>query len=100
MEQLKVLLSSWDEDFQFQNFFYSDNSLYRFLYSLDNQTKIEAPEASRKLIMAFGIEQLLNFLASCYKDWGKYEQAQAQYQQSRERYEQLGKQKDVADQWY
>ncbi|BAZ16595.1 signal transduction protein [Calothrix sp. NIES-4071] len=51
VEQFKILLSDSDENFQIQNFFYSDNSLYNFLYSLNHQ-------ANRKLIMAFGIDQL------------------------------------------
>ncbi|WP_446357656.1 tetratricopeptide repeat protein [Coleofasciculus sp. A1-SPW-01] len=35
-----------------------------------------------------------------YQDWGKYEDAIAHHQQSLELYEQLDKQKDVADSWY
>ena len=35
-----------------------------------------------------------------YQDWGKYEEAIAHHQQSRELYQQLGKEKDVADSWY
>lgn len=57
VEQFKTLLSNCDENFQIQNFFYSDNSLYNFLYSLNNQANIQQ-EASRRLIMAFGIDQL------------------------------------------
>ncbi len=57
VEQFKILLSDGDENFQVQNFFYSDNSLYNFLYSLDNQANRQQ-EASRRLIMAFGIDQL------------------------------------------
>ena len=34
-----------------------------------------------------------------YQDWGKYEKAIDQYQQSREIYQQLGKDINVANQW-
>ncbi|MDZ8239423.1 MAG: tetratricopeptide repeat protein, partial [Nostoc sp. ChiQUE01a] len=34
-----------------------------------------------------------------YQDWGKYEQTVSYYQQSREFYQQLGKDKNVANQW-
>ncbi|ACC82836.1 tetratricopeptide repeat protein [Nostoc punctiforme] len=58
VEEIKLLLSHSDHTFQEpQNFFYSDNSLYNFLYSLD-ETGLHNPQTKRKLIMAFGIDQL------------------------------------------
>ena len=80
VDQLKSLLSESEENFQFQNFFYSDNSLHNFLYGLDEverQTdEIRSPQPSslklrlkrgamesdkgerRLVVMAFGIDQL------------------------------------------
>jgi hypothetical protein len=80
VEELKSLLLESEEGFQFQNFFYSDNSLYNFLYGLDEvdrQTdEIRSPQPSsyelrlkrramesdkgerRLVVMAFGIDQL------------------------------------------
>jgi hypothetical protein len=74
VEQLKSLLSGSDEDFQFQNFFYSDNSLHNFLYSLDDEVdqlndRVRSPQPSlereaiegeecRRVVMAFGLDQL------------------------------------------
>jgi tetratricopeptide (TPR) repeat protein len=58
VEEIKLLLSHSDHTFQEpQNFFYSDNSLYNFLYSLD-ETELHNSQTKRKLIMAFGIDQL------------------------------------------
>ncbi|QHG18266.1 tetratricopeptide repeat protein [Nostoc sp. ATCC 53789] len=58
VEEIKLLLSHSDHTFQEpQNFFYSDNSLYNFLYSLD-ETGLHNSQTKRKLIMAFGIDQL------------------------------------------
>ena len=67
VEQLKFLLSASEENFHFQNFFYSDNSLHNFLYSLDEvnqqvdcvrspQTPLESE--GYKVVMAFGLDQL------------------------------------------
>ena len=39
-------------------------------------------------------------LGRIYQGWGKYEQAISYYEQSRELYQQLDKEKDVADLWY
>jgi tetratricopeptide (TPR) repeat protein len=39
-------------------------------------------------------------LGRIYQDLGKYEEAIAHYQQSRELYQQLGQEKDIADSWY
>jgi tetratricopeptide (TPR) repeat protein len=39
-------------------------------------------------------------LGQIYQDWGKYEEAIDHHQQSREIYQQLGKQTNVANQWY
>ncbi|MGB5959665.1 MAG: tetratricopeptide repeat protein [Coleofasciculaceae cyanobacterium] len=68
VEQLKFLLSASEENFQFQNFFYSDNSLHNFLYSLDEVNSVGAFQPSlekearedegRKVVMAFGLDQL------------------------------------------
>ena len=74
VEQLKSLLSGSDENFQFQNFFYSDNSLHSFLYSLDDEVnqlndRVRSPqpplereaiegEECRRVVMAFGLDQL------------------------------------------
>ncbi|MBE8964732.1 tetratricopeptide repeat protein [Nostocales cyanobacterium LEGE 12452] len=58
VEEIKLLLSDNDRTFNKpQNFFYSDNSLYNFLYSLD-ETGLHNSQTKRKLIMAFGIDQL------------------------------------------
>ncbi|MBD1933294.1 tetratricopeptide repeat protein [Trichocoleus sp. FACHB-69] len=57
VEQLKSLLLDSDEDFQFQNFFYSDNSLHSFLYSLDEVDQ-QTSQAELKVVMAFGLDQL------------------------------------------
>jgi tetratricopeptide (TPR) repeat protein/energy-coupling factor transporter ATP-binding protein EcfA2 len=80
VEELKSLLLESEENFQFQNFFYSDNSLHNFLYGLDEverQTdEVRSPQPSslklrlkrgamesdkgerRLVVMAFGIDQL------------------------------------------
>jgi tetratricopeptide (TPR) repeat protein len=68
VEQLKLLLLASEDNFQFQNFFYSDNSLHNFLYSLDEVDSIRSPQPSlesgtiedegRKVVMAFGLDQL------------------------------------------
>ncbi|MFW9262369.1 tetratricopeptide repeat protein [Nostoc sp. CALU 546] len=58
VEEIKLLLSDGYHTFnEPQNFFYSDNSLYNFLYSLD-ETGLHNSPTKRKLIMAFGIDQL------------------------------------------
>uniref|UniRef100_UPI00261B0B00 tetratricopeptide repeat protein n=1 Tax=uncultured Nostoc sp. TaxID=340711 RepID=UPI00261B0B00 len=58
VEEIKLLLSESDHTFnEPQNFFYSDNSLYNFLYSLD-ETGEQDTQTKRKLVMAFGIDQL------------------------------------------
>ncbi|MEH1944851.1 MAG: tetratricopeptide repeat protein [Nostoc sp.] len=58
VEEIKLLLSDNDRTFNKpQNFFYSDNSLYNFLYTLD-ETGQHNSQTKRKLIMAFGIDQL------------------------------------------
>ena len=72
VEHLKFILSASEENFQFQNFFYSDNSLHNFLYSLDAVDQqvdgIRSPQPpffreaiedrGRKVVMAFGLDQL------------------------------------------
>ncbi|WP_250565214.1 tetratricopeptide repeat protein, partial [Adonisia turfae] len=50
--QLKQTL---DEPLQFQTFFYSDNSLFNFLATLDAQAPLEA---GRRIVFAFGLDQL------------------------------------------
>ncbi|MEH1824736.1 MAG: tetratricopeptide repeat protein [Nostoc sp.] len=58
VEEIKLLLSNGDRTLtEPQNFFYSDNSLYNFLYSLD-ETGLHNSQTKRKLVMAFGIDQL------------------------------------------
>ncbi|MEH2211367.1 tetratricopeptide repeat protein [Nostoc sp.] len=58
VEEIKLLLADGDHTFKEpQNFFYSDNSLYNFLYSLD-ETGLHNSQTKRELIMAFGIDQL------------------------------------------
>ena len=60
VEQLKFSLKTHDEGFEVQNFFYSDNSLHNFLYSLD-ETDQQTSQTGYKVVMAFGIEQLPTF---------------------------------------
>ncbi|MEH2359527.1 tetratricopeptide repeat protein [Nostoc sp.] len=58
VEEIKLLLSDGDHSFnEPQTFFYSDNSLYNFLYSLDGSGQHNSQD-KRKLIIAFGIDQL------------------------------------------
>ncbi|MBE9000415.1 tetratricopeptide repeat protein [Nostoc sp. LEGE 12447] len=58
VEEIKLLLADGYHSFKEpQNFFYSDNSLYNFLYSLD-ETGLHNSQTKRELIMAFGIDQL------------------------------------------
>jgi GTPase SAR1 family protein len=57
VRQLKESLATSDEKFEFNNFFYSENSFHNFLYSLDDSNQ-KNPETGRKLVMAFGIDQL------------------------------------------
>ncbi len=57
VEQLKFLLRTNNEDFEVQNFFYSDNSLHNFLYSL-GETDQQTSQSGHKVVMAFGIDQL------------------------------------------
>ena len=55
VEEIKLILSDGHPTFnEPQNFFYSQNSLYNFLYSLD-ETGLHNSQNKRKLIMAFGI---------------------------------------------
>ena len=53
VQQLQEDLKKCEEKFTFDNFFYSENSFHNFLYSLDENVQPE-----RKLIMAFGLDQL------------------------------------------
>jgi tetratricopeptide (TPR) repeat protein len=58
VEEVKSLLATSDADFyEPQNFFYSDNSLYNFIYSW-NETEYQNSQNKRQLVMAFGIDQL------------------------------------------
>ncbi|WP_392534557.1 tetratricopeptide repeat protein [Nostoc sp. C117] len=58
VEEVKSLLAASDGDFyEPQNFFYSDNSLYNFIYSW-NETEYQNSQNKRQLVMAFGIDQL------------------------------------------
>jgi hypothetical protein len=59
VEQLKSVLNS--DEFQVENFFYSQDSLIRFLYDLEKRIPVNPDakdESKRPVIMAFGIEQL------------------------------------------
>jgi tetratricopeptide (TPR) repeat protein len=55
VKQLKDQLGGLDESFQFLTFFYSDNSLFDFLADLDKRSP---SESGRRVILAFGLEQL------------------------------------------
>ncbi|NEO31358.1 MAG: tetratricopeptide repeat protein, partial [Symploca sp. SIO3C6] len=55
VEQFKTKLEELTESFQFLLFHYSDNSLFKFLTKLDSQS---APDAGRRVILAFGLEKL------------------------------------------
>jgi tetratricopeptide (TPR) repeat protein len=57
VRQLKESLATSDEKFEFNTFFYSENSFHNFLYSLDDSKQVNS-ETGRKLVMAFGIDQL------------------------------------------
>ena len=57
VEKLKENLATSEEKFKFNNFFYSQNSFHNFLYSLDDKVQ-QNQETERKLVMAFGIDQL------------------------------------------
>ncbi|MBD2518735.1 tetratricopeptide repeat protein [Nostoc sp. FACHB-973] len=58
VEEVKSLLAARVEEFhEPQNFFYSDNSLYNFIYTL-NETEQKKLPNKRQLLMAFGIDQL------------------------------------------
>ncbi|MEQ8956687.1 MAG: histidine kinase, partial [Coleofasciculus sp. C2-GNP5-27] len=59
VEQLKSVLNP--DEFQIENFFYSQESLIAFLYALDKRIPVNPDakdESKRPVIMAFGIEQL------------------------------------------
>jgi len=58
VEQFKLLLQNSSQEFQFQNFFYSDNSLYNFIYSSEQAAQQPGAINHRRIVMAFGIEQL------------------------------------------
>jgi len=55
VQHLKMQLGELDEPLQFLTFFYSDNSLFNFLANLDSQSP---PDSGRRVILAFGLEQL------------------------------------------
>ena len=55
VQQFKTQLGELDEPLQFLTFFYSDNSLFNFLTNLDSQSP---PDSGRRVILAFGLEQL------------------------------------------
>ncbi|MBD2439631.1 tetratricopeptide repeat protein [Nostoc sp. FACHB-110] len=57
VKQLKESLAVSEEQFEFTNFYYSQNSFHNFLYSLDDNQH-QSLETGRKLVMAFGIDQL------------------------------------------
>ena len=57
VKSLHEYLENTEENFDIYNFFYSENSFHNFLYSLDDN-KQENSESERKVVMAFGIDQL------------------------------------------
>ncbi|MGF1988052.1 MAG: tetratricopeptide repeat protein [Nostoc sp. ZfuVER08] len=58
VQNLKSLLINRVEEFnEAQNFFYSENSLYNFVYSF-NEPEPKKLSNKRQLVMAFGIDQL------------------------------------------
>ena len=57
VKSLHEYLENTEENFDIYNFFYSENSFHNFLYSLDDN-KQENSETERKVVMAFGIDQL------------------------------------------
>ncbi|MEO1561454.1 MAG: histidine kinase, partial [Cyanobacteria bacterium J06632_19] len=57
VKSLKESLETTEESFEFYNFFYSEDSFHNFLYSLDDN-KQQNTQTQRKLVMAFGIDQL------------------------------------------
>jgi tetratricopeptide (TPR) repeat protein/energy-coupling factor transporter ATP-binding protein EcfA2 len=57
VKKLQECLETSEEHFQYDNFFYSQNSFHNFLYSLDDSQQQNSQE-ERKLVMAFGLEQL------------------------------------------
>jgi tetratricopeptide (TPR) repeat protein len=63
VQQVRSQLGELPEAFQFETFFYSDNSFYHFLYSLDGAEPQpeESPlpeQMGRRVVFAFGLEQL------------------------------------------
>jgi len=57
VKKLQECLETSEEHFQYDNFFYSQNSFHNFLYSLDD-SKQQNSQEERKLVMAFGLDQL------------------------------------------
>ncbi|MEI2582076.1 tetratricopeptide repeat protein [Scytonema sp. PRP1] len=57
VKKLQECLETSEEHFQYENFFYSQNSFHNFLYSLDDSQQQNSQE-ERKLVMAFGLDQL------------------------------------------
>ncbi|TBR59538.1 histidine kinase, partial [Westiellopsis prolifica IICB1] len=57
VKQLKESLAISEQNFEIDNFFYSQNSFHNFLYSLDDH-KQQNTQTGRKLVMAFGIDLL------------------------------------------
>ncbi|MEM7714848.1 MAG: tetratricopeptide repeat protein, partial [Cyanobacteria bacterium P01_A01_bin.68] len=57
VKSLKESLETTEEKFELYNFFYSEDSFHNFLYRLDDN-KQQNNHTERKLVMAFGIDQL------------------------------------------
>ena len=57
VQHFTAQLEELKEAVRFHTFFYSDNSLYSFLHSLDSEAA-SSPQPGRRVIMAFGLEQL------------------------------------------
>jgi tetratricopeptide (TPR) repeat protein len=57
VKQLKEDLDKRESKFNYDNFFYSENSFHNYLYSLDDNRE-QNQETERRLVMVFGIDQL------------------------------------------
>jgi tetratricopeptide (TPR) repeat protein len=58
VENLKECLATTEENFDYYNFFYSDNSLHNFLYDFDENQRSNIKADQRQVVMTFGIDTL------------------------------------------
>ena len=56
VEEFTSQLRALEESLEFRNLHYSEYSLFQFLHDLDRETL--APQENRRVVMAFGLEQL------------------------------------------